>query len=105
MITHFILGALTYVAAVSICYIPAIKSSQCFMPIGLVCGLLANYLWLTIARSTSVNGEVLKLGIYWDAMLTMVYVLVPAIVFGARLSGWQMIGSILIGLGVVATKV
>ena len=101
---YFIGGALLYVISTAICYITPIKNSPYFFPIGLTAGFLANLLWLSLAKQSFDKDQTLQLGILWDAMLTLIYVLVPVLMFGARLSGWQLAGSILILLGVGVAK-
>lgn len=104
MTLHFIGGVLTYAIAVSICYLPAVKSSPYYFPIGLACGVVANALWLDIARKVGSNDRILLHGFYWDAMIIMMYALVPVVITDVRLSSTSILGLLLIVTGIVLTK-
>jgi multidrug transporter EmrE-like cation transporter len=103
MAANFVFGAMVYVVAVSICYVPAVKDGPFFFPIGLICGLLANYLWLSIARQSDQSSTLLH-SLYWDAMLTAMYAVIPILFFNVRVTGNQLVGLLLILAGIAFSK-
>lgn len=104
MILQYLGGCLSYCAAVAVSYTPALKNSRYYTPIGLAVGMLANLFWLSIARSTNDSNQILLLGFYWDAMLTLTYLLVPIMFYDARLTLTSGAGIALMVAGFILTK-
>lgn len=93
-----------YVILAVISYYGPFKSSPLFLPLGLTSALIANLTWLSISRSDLNPSSLIVKGLYWDAMLTSVYMIVPIVFFDAKLSLNQGIGAILIVMGLILTK-
>lgn len=105
MITFlYLIGLITYVTSASISFIEPLKRSAWFYPIGLILALIANIIWLHIARTTLDKELVYIRGLVWDAMIVGAYVAIPVIFFGVRLSGVALLGVTLIITGLVLTK-
>lgn len=101
---QFTLGALMYSLIAYISYSPVIKSSPWFYPLGLTGALIANLLWLWISKTESVASNLAIKGIFWDVMLTLVYLAIPLLLFGVRLSNVQIFGILLILTGLIMVK-
>jgi multidrug transporter EmrE-like cation transporter len=103
MNSSLLAGALVYLVAVVICYFKPVRESALYFPIGLACGLAANYLWLAWSRSMT-DPQRLVAGFYWDGMIVAMYALVPVLLFGVRVTAWTALGLVLIVVGVLLTK-
>jgi multidrug transporter EmrE-like cation transporter len=73
------------------------------MPLGLTLALVANYLWLSIARASGSPSETQTNGFIWDGIIVLSYALIP-LFYGARLSPLQMLGVALVVAGMVIVK-
>lgn len=105
MITQFIIGFLVYGVLALASYSESIKSSMYYYPIGIVAAIVANLCWLSIAKGESDPSKLVITGLYWDVMLTLVYIVVPFVLFGAKVNMWQGLGIAAIIMGIVLTKV
>lgn len=105
MILYFLLGGLAIAAGVIASYAPAIKASMAYYPLGIGLAMINNYIWLKIAKSTNDSSKLLMLGVYWDSMIVLSYVLLPVIFFGARAHGTSLLGIVLIVVGMMLTKI
>jgi hypothetical protein len=70
--------------------------------VGIVMSLLAIVTWLNLA-SSSPKEELAKLGIIWDGLLTLCYIVVP-VLNQARFSAQMGLGLLLIVIGVIVVK-
>lgn len=70
--------------------------------LGLILALGSNAAWLTVTRIAD-KAELARLGLIWDGMLTMCYVLVP-VLLGARFSLQMGLGMVLIVAGLLVVK-
>lgn len=71
--------------------------------IGLVTAIVANTLWIWLAKNTSESVKLMFYAMTWDAITTAVSIGIPVLVFGARLPplGWVGMGMAIVGLSVV----
>lgn len=81
------------------------KSSAWAYPVALISGLMANAAWMHLARSVNDSTKLAILGLYWDLMLTGIYLAVPILFFGARFGTIQALGIALIFIGIVLVKI
>lgn len=101
---QFALGALMYSLIAYTSYSPVIKSSPWFYPLGLTGALGANLLWLWISKNESIASNLVIKSMYWDAMLTFVYLSVPLLLFSVKLNSMQIFGILLILIGLIVVK-
>jgi drug/metabolite transporter (DMT)-like permease len=102
---QFLLGMLLYGAIAYTSYSEALKASKYYFLIGLGAALVANLIWLLIARAEPDSSKLMIKGLFWDSMLTIVYIVVPLLLFKANLSMTQSAGLGLIVMGLILTKV
>lgn len=104
MIYSFIAGAVLYTILALTSYSSLGKTSQWAWVIAALAGAIANIIWLSIARSVPDSSKLTIIGLYWDLMLTGLYVAVPILLFGARFSWSQGLGMILLVAGLTLIK-
>lgn len=102
---QFIVGFITYLGLASASYSKAFQSSRWFFPVGALAAMMANVLWLSIAKSEPSASELVIKGLYWDVMLTATYMLVPIMFFGAEITLRQYAGIGLIIIGIILVKI
>ncbi|APR76760.1 Hypothetical protein A7982_02107 [Minicystis rosea] len=105
MIYHFLAGAMAYGVAAAIVYIPTVKTGPYFFPIGLLCALLGNVVWLHLVRHVDSGEQILVDGFWWDGMVVAASTLIPILCFGIRLRATVGLGMLLMVLGMMLTKV
>lgn len=105
MIILFLIGILIYCAMAYISYEVGFKSSIYYFPVGLILALLANFIWLTIAKRTLDTKELFIYALIWDICLTLSYFVTPLVLFNLSLDIKHVIGVILIILGIIAIKI
>jgi hypothetical protein len=99
------IGSLIYIMGICLSY-SHFKDTKWYFPVGIGLGMITNYLWFSIAKDLKTDKDQLLLyGIYWDSMIISLYVLMPVLIFGARASGWALLGLVLMGLGGILTKI
>lgn len=101
---QFLVGLITYCLMCYISYSAVLKSSSWYYPIGLVSALITNYTWLWISKVESNPSKLLVKGLYWDAMITLVYLILPLYFFHAKLNTTQSVGLGLIVMGLTLIK-
>lgn len=100
----FLGGVLGYALIASLPFTKlAVYHTWLFYTVGIVVGAGLNCLWLTVAR-TVVKNEVILYGVLWDAMLTLVYVLIPVLFWGQQASWKVWAGVALIFSGMLLAK-
>ena len=104
MIVNSLVGIVIYSLIAVASYSEPIKAHPLYFALGLGLGLIANFCWLHIARGEPNPSKLVLLGLYWDVMLTLTYMLVPMLFFGARLTLMQGLGVLAIFAGIVLTK-
>jgi len=101
----FIGGSLCYIASAFISnYVPFQNSSYYYIT-GLSISLIANSIWLTIAKSTENAHTRYLYGLYWDSMIVIAFAFIPVLLWNSRLSFNVIIGVFFILLGIFITKV
>lgn len=68
-----------------------------------VFAILGSLLWVTISRSVG-KGEIALYGLYFDAILTISFLLIPILVHESSLNYKQIIGILLILIGILLSK-
>lgn len=101
---QFGIGFVTYSLMAIISYSETAKSSWFYFPLGILAAIIANVTWLHISKMELDNSALVIKGLWWDSMLTSLYILIPIIFFGARLSGIQIVGLVLVVAGLFLTK-
>lgn len=100
---NFIIAFFVYSGLAYTSYSSELKSSPYYYVIGIAAAIIANLLWLNLARNVPADKLVL-LGLFWDIMLTVAYLLVPILFFETKLSALQWTGIGVIILGIVMVK-
>lgn len=98
---QFILGMVLYSAIASLSYYGNFKQSQWYVPLGMFLGLTTSLIWFNISKAEPDPSILIIKGLWWDAMLTLIFIIIPLLFFGARLSMYQWVGFglVLLGLG------
>lgn len=78
---------------------------QYLVPMLTLIGLFSNLLWALVAKNTTDNHSLLKYGLYWDVGITIVYALVPILLFSVKPSLAVYIGGSLTIIGIILIKV
>lgn len=101
----YTIGFIVYSLAVVLSYSDRLKNtSWVFFSLGLVLAVIANVLWLWIARTTQIPSELYIRALVWDSMIVGTYTLVPIMMLGVRLSSTAIIGIFIIIVGIAITK-
>lgn len=85
-------------------YSKELKASPYYFLIGLVGALVANLIWLWISKTETDTNQLMIKGLFWDSALTLIYLIVPLMIFEARLSTTQWVGLGLVLIGLTVTK-
>jgi multidrug transporter EmrE-like cation transporter len=102
---QFATGFLTYLGLATASYSKSFQASRWYLPVGIAAAVLANFIWLSIARSEPSASSLVIKGLIWDVILTGTYLLVPILWFGAALTNLQCVGIGFVILGIILTKV
>lgn len=102
---QFLIGFIVYTILAITSYSDTLKSSGWYYWIGLTAALIANSAWLHLAKQEPSASRLVVLGLYWDVMLLVAYMLVPILFFEARLTAIQGAGLVLILCGIILTKI
>lgn len=100
---QFLTGLLVYSGIAYVSY--GMKESSLFYPLGLTLALIANAVWLWISQTENDANSLMVKGMYWDAMLTLTYIIVPLLLFNAKLTGTQLLGFVLLMVGLIIIKI
>jgi drug/metabolite transporter (DMT)-like permease len=101
---YFLMGALLYVVSVCLIYNESFKKTPYFIWVGLFVGLVANYVWLSIAKQSK-GADLYVRGLIWDCLMIAAYTLIPVMFYGIKLTPTTIIGCVLIIVGIFLTKV
>lgn len=93
-----------YAAMAFASYSQSFKVSSWYFPVGIASAVVANVLWFLIAKADPNSSSLMIKGLIWDAMLMMMYLLVPILFFEARFTNMQMAGLALTVVGLFLTK-
>jgi len=100
----FSAASLFYLLGAYIAYDVAIKASPWFLPAGIAVGIVSNLIWLYVTKITTDNKDLFLYGLVWDVMMMAAYIIVPMLLFDVRLDWKQTVGTILVVLGLILTK-
>lgn len=104
MIWIFALGLLTFLTGAVMSYIPSFNHSAWATPGWIALAIVGALSWAAVCRATPDATRLLVLGMYWDTLMQLSYVLVPVLVFGARLTMFQSAGLAMIFAGLLMVK-
>jgi multidrug transporter EmrE-like cation transporter len=85
-------------------YYSPFKNSPWYFPVGLGAAIVANFIWMSIAKEELDTSALVIKGVTWDAMLIMCYVLVPILFFETKFTTIQASGILLTVIGLFMTK-
>jgi membrane protease YdiL (CAAX protease family) len=97
---YFLISACLYSLSASLPFLVT-KSTQ--MWIAPVVAILTSLVWVSIARSIPPQ-EVPLYGLYYDIMLTLVFLVIPYIFVDFNLTPLQIFGILLIFTGIILTR-
>lgn len=98
------LYTLTFIIYCMYAYLPFLNLKGSTHYIGAsIFAILGSFLWVTISRSVD-KGEITLYGLYFDAVLTLSFLLVPLFAHGFNLNYKQTIGILLILIGILLSK-
>lgn len=86
-------------------YHPIFKASSYYYWTSLAIATVTSFSWAYVARHTENSSKLVVYGLYWDVIMTVTYLVVPVVIFHARMSIIQWIGVSLIMAGIILTKV
>lgn len=98
---YFLLGGITYAAYIALSSYKQAHDTYWYVPVGLCIALAANICWLYLTKSLKTPTDILLAAIWWDAMVVSISIAIPIVIFGANPTKWQVIGIILIIIGVI----
>lgn len=101
---QFFAGFLIYCLGATITYHPTFKSNPLYFPAGIALAIIGNFLWLNVAKSELNSDSLLIKALIWDAILMMVYLIIPIVFFSARFTTLQAAGIALTVIGLGLTK-
>lgn len=101
----FFIGFCMYFGLASISYNSKIKSLSYYYLIGIAFAIVSNFLWLYLAKREVDPSKLVILGLIWDTMLTLTYLVVPFLFYGAVLNKVQLVGLVLTVVGLVLVKI
>ena len=96
---YFLLSFVAYCVVAALPY-TSFKDSKWYYILA-ISGLFTQGLWLAIAKLSKDNHDLLFRGIYFDLMITAIYLAIPLLLFDVQLTkgnerGLGLIGSVLI---------
>lgn len=102
ILTTFSIGFLVYLSLVTISYV---KIGNAYLLAALL-GAISNICWIHVAKSCNSPNQILKMGLYWDSMITLVYFLLPFLIFNVKINTTTgLLGIILIISGIFTLKI
>ena len=105
MIPLFYLFALVvYSASVALSYSNYAKAQSWYFPVGVGMAMLANFVWMYIAKTTIGSHEIYLRGLYWDFIIVGCYAFIPVLFFGVSFNGIKAFGVALTVVGMILTK-
>ena len=99
-----IVASFLHLLGAIVTYNPVIKASTWYLPAGIAIGIASTTLWFTVAKISNNDKDLFVYGLAWDALLMGFYMLVPLLMFGVRLDWKQSLGTILVVVGLILTK-
>jgi hypothetical protein len=104
VIFYFILGFCSFVAGVVLSYTPSLKEVWYYLPMWFAMTGVSTFGWAMVAKSIHDPSKLVVVGLGWDTLMQLTYLLLPVIAFGARLNFVQSCGAALIFVGLLMTK-
>lgn len=100
----FILGFIFSAILAYVDYHEGIKASKWFYPLGFALTGVTTYAWLAMCKATPDPSLLTLRYVYWDAMLTIIYLGLPLAMFGTRFTSMQWAGIALMTAGTILTR-
>lgn len=105
ILVSFLIGGIVYLGSATLVYQNELKQHPwLYFGIGLTLALVANLMWLSIAKHTENASQLYLYGFWWDSLIIGSYALVPVLFYGVRPAPTSIIGIILILVGIYLTK-
>lgn len=97
-------GFFIYCLQASFVYLVHLKTSSWYYLVGLLCPVLANILFLTLARLAGSQSATMAWAALWDTGILVAYFIVPVLFFGVRPSPVGYFGLSLLLAGALIMK-
>lgn len=101
----FFIGFLIYSLNAYMSYHKGWQTQSFYFPLGMAIGLISSFMWLWVSKLVVEPSRLVKIGLYWDVMMTLCFLFIPVLLFNAKLSAANWLGVILILGGIVLTKI
>lgn len=101
---YFVIGFIAYCLSAFISHLKEFHSSVWYYVTGITIAVVANILWLTIAKNSPNSTFTTYAALYWDIMISVCFLIVPLLLFDVKLSNYGILGVILILVGIGLTK-
>lgn len=100
----FFAVSVLHAAAASASYHEGFKASSWFIPFGVFTSGLANFVWYMVLKKTQGPQNIYLMGVIWDVVITVVYLLIPIAFFNLTFSPKQAVGIVLALTGIYMIK-
>ena len=97
--SFLVYGAYTFVT-----YSKSIRDSSYYLPLGLAAAVLANVIWMFMARNLGTAKSIFYWGLALDITLTASTIIVPVMFFGVSPSKTSAVAIMMILTGIVLLK-
>ena len=82
------IAAVLYSAASYASYTESVRNSNWFLAITLFVSVISSSVWMSLVRHLNDNNKIIAASLMWDALITMVYAVIPALL-ASRTISWQ----------------
>ena len=104
LIICYSLAAVIYALYAYLNYSP-VKDEWWYFPVGMLLSMVGNLVWMIITKIPSTNTVLFFRGVVWDAILTVVFIVIPFCFFEIRLSMLGVIGLVISLIGIFILKI
>lgn len=100
VVTCLMLVTLLYSAASYASYTESIRNSNWFVAITLAVSVVSASVWMALVRHLNDNHKIVVTSLMWDALITMVYAIIPALLASKAISfqAWLALLCVVISL-------
>lgn len=99
-----IVGLVVYAVSIWATYHPEIRATRLFWVVGMSAAVVGHGVWSLLAQSLDEQKGIFLYSLLWDVGFTAVSILIPALLFGLRVSLPGYAGLLLIVVGSLVVK-
>jgi len=100
----FLMGFLSFIAGSALSYMPTLKGSPYYFLMWTAVTAVSTLAWALLAKAVPDSTRLVVVGLYWDTLMQVTYLLIPVMIFGARLTMLQTSGILLIFCGILMAR-